>query len=144
VVDEGRVESRAWAGTRTWPVGRAGRPWDGIWPQAEFAVPARVRAWATAEVGAGRLLPWFAVAFGAGIVVYFAAEHEPAWWAASLLAVIAAIVAVPLRRRPIAFVIALGVFAITAGFAVATIKTALIDHPLLRYPGIMAQVPQAI
>jgi len=84
-----------------------------------------------AEVGAGRLLPWFAVAFGAGIVLYFAAEHEPAWWAASPLAVIAAIVLV--RRRPVAFVIALGVFAVCAGFAVATLKTALIDHPLLRY-----------
>jgi competence protein ComEC len=94
-----------------------------------------------AEVGAGRLLPWFAVAFGAGIVVYFAAEHEPALWAALPLAGIAAIAAVLLRRRPVAFVIALGVFALAAGFAVATLKTALIDHPLLRYPGIMAQTP---
>jgi hypothetical protein len=33
--------------------------------------------------------------------------------------------------------------ALAAGFAVATLKTALIDHPVLRYPGIMAQVPQA-
>jgi competence protein ComEC len=142
VVDEGRVESRARAGVRTWPVGRARSPWDGIWPQAEFAVPARIREWALAEVGAGRLLPWFAVAFGAGIVLYFAAEHEPAWWAASPLAVIAAIVPVLVRRRPVAFVIALGVSAVCAGFAVATLKTALIDHPLLRYPGIMAQAPQ--
>jgi competence protein ComEC len=134
VVDEGRVENRARAGVRTWPVGRARSPWDGIWPQAEFAVPARIRAWALAEVGAGRLLPWFAVAFGAGIVLYFAAEHEPAWWAASPLAVIAAIVPVLVRRRPVAFVIALGVFAVCAGFAVATLKTALIDHSLLRYP----------
>ncbi|MGC1351660.1 MAG: ComEC/Rec2 family competence protein [Xanthobacteraceae bacterium] len=133
MVDEGRVESRARAGVRTWPVGRARSPWDGIWPQAEFAVPARIREWALAEVGAGRLLPWFAVAFGAGIVLYFAAEHEPAWWAASPLAVIAAIVPVLVRRRPVAFVIALGVFAVCAGFAVATLKTALIDHPLLRY-----------
>jgi competence protein ComEC len=138
VVDEGRVESRARAGVRsgvrTWPVGRARRPWDGIWPQAEFAVPARVREWALVEVGAGRLLPWFAVAFGAGIVLYFAADHEPAWWAASPLAVVAAIAAVLLRRRPIAFVAAVGFFAVCAGFAVATLKTALIDHPLLRYP----------
>ncbi len=108
MVDEGRVENRARAGVRTWPVGRARNPWDGIWPQAEFAVPARIRVWALAEVGAGRLLPWFAVAFGAGIVLYFAAEHEPAWWAASPLAVIAAIVPVLVRRRPVAFVVALG------------------------------------
>jgi hypothetical protein len=42
-----------------------------------------------------------------------------------------------LRRRPIAFVAALGFFAMSAGFAVATLKTALIDHPLLRYPAYM-------
>jgi hypothetical protein len=33
-------------------------------------------------------------------------------------------------------VAALGLFALSAGFAVATLKTALIDHPLLRYPAI--------
>jgi competence protein ComEC len=145
VAGEGRVENRAQAGVRsgvrTWPVGRARNPCDGIWPQAEFAVPARIREWALAEVGAGRLMPWFAVAFGAGIVLYFAADHEPAWWAASPLAVVAAIVAVLLRRRPVAFVVGLGVFAVCAGFAVATLKTALIDHSLLHYPGIMAQTP---
>lgn len=86
------------------------------------------------EVGAGRLLPWFAVAFGAGIVLYFAADHEPAWWAAPPLAIIAATAAVLLRHRPVAFVLALGFFAIASGFAVATLKTALIEHPLLRYP----------
>jgi hypothetical protein len=80
--------------------------------------------------------PWFAVAFGSGIVLYFAADHEPVWWAA-------AIAAVPLRRRAIAFVVALGLLATAAGFATATVKTALIAHPLLRYPGIMAQTYRA-
>jgi competence protein ComEC len=50
-----------------------------------------------------------------------------------------AIAAVLLRRHPVAFVLGLGFFAIAAGFAVATLKTVLIDHPVLRYPGIMAQ-----
>ncbi len=66
------------AGTRTWPVDRARRAWTAAWLQAEFAIPARIREWAAIEVGTGRLLPWFAVAFGAGIVLYFTAEHEPA------------------------------------------------------------------
>ena len=101
---------------------------------SEFAVPARIREWALAEVGPGRLLPWFAVAFGAGIVLYFTAEREPAWWAASASAAAGAIAAVLLRRRPVGFVVALGLFAIAAGFAVATLKTVLIDHPVLRYP----------
>ena len=94
-------------------------------------MPARIREWAAVEVDAGRLLPWFAVAFGPGIVLYFTADHGPVWWAAS--AVAAAIAAVLLRRRAIAFVVALGLLAIAAGF-VATVKTALIAHPLLRYP----------
>lgn len=89
---------------------------------------------AVIEVGAGRLLPWFAVAFGAGIVLDFTAEREPAWWAASALAAIAIIVTALLRRRPVAFVLGLGLLGMAAGFAAATIKTALIDHPLLRYP----------
>ena len=45
-----------------------------------------------------------------------------------------AIAALLLRRRSIGFVVALGLFAIAAGFAVATLKTVLIDHPVLRYP----------
>jgi competence protein ComEC len=97
-------------------------------------VPARLREWAAGEIGAGRLLPWFAVAFGAGIVLYFAAEREPAWWAALSAAVVAAAATVLAHRRATAFVVALGVFAIAAGFAAATVKTALIDHPVLRYP----------
>jgi competence protein ComEC len=138
VADDDDTRSRARAGIRagirTWPLGRARPAWGHAWPRAEFAVPARIREWAAIEVGAGRLLPWFAVAFGAGIVLYFTAEHEPATWAASALAVVTIIAAVLLRRRPIGFVISLGFLAIAAGFAVATLKTALIDHPVLRYP----------
>ena len=145
MADEGGTRSRARTGTRTgvrtWPVGGVGTAWSGSRWRAEFAVPERIREWALAEVGPGRLLPWFAVVFGAGIVLYFTAEREPAWWAASASAGTGAIAAVLLRRRPIGFVVALGLFAITAGFAVATLKAVLIDHPVLRYPGIMAQTP---
>ncbi len=138
VADDGRAQSQAQsqaaAGTRTWPVGGARPAGSGFWPRSEFAVPARLREWAMAEVGAGRLLPWFAVAFGTGIVLYFTAEREPAAWAVSALAVAGAIPVVLLRRRPVAFVVALGFFAVFAGLAVATLKTALIAHPVLRYP----------
>jgi competence protein ComEC len=90
VADEGegrggeraRASARAGAraGARTWPLGGSRRPWvAAAWPRPEFAVPARLREWAQAEAGAGRLFPWFAVAFGTGIVVYFTAEREPVW-----------------------------------------------------------------
>ncbi len=130
---EGNPQSRAQAGTRTWPVGGTRQAWGAAWPSREFVVPARLREWAKAEVGAGRLLPWFAVAFGAGIVLYFTAEREPVWWAATALAAVGAAAAVLVRRHPVGFVLALGFFAVTAGFAVATLKTALIAHPVLRF-----------
>jgi hypothetical protein len=41
--------------------------------------------WALAEVAPGRLVPWLPVAFGFGIVGYFTADREPAWWAAAAL-----------------------------------------------------------
>jgi competence protein ComEC len=80
------------------------------------------------------LLPWLAVAFGFGIVIYFTAEREPAWWAALSFAGFCALCTMLLRRHHVAFVLALAVFAMAAGFVVATVKTALIEHTLLRFP----------
>ena len=138
-----RVRGRARAGVRTWPLSGAPWGWNGVWPQAEFAMPARIRAWAAAEIGAGRLFPWFAVAFGAGTVLYFSADHEPAWWAAVPALAVAAAAAVLLRHRPVAFVLALGFFAVSAGFAVATLKAALIEHPILRFPAYRVKATMA-
>jgi competence protein ComEC len=126
-----RVRTRAWV----WPAGagEARAAWDVVRSPSTLVVPARVREWAAIEVGAGRLLPWFAVAYGFGIVLYFTAEREPAWWAATILAALCATFAVLLRRQFIPFAIALGALGMAAGFAVATVKTVLIDHPVLRF-----------
>jgi competence protein ComEC len=115
-----------------WPRGAQG-PQGARWGAAWFAAPARIREWAAQEVAAGRLLPWFAVAYGAGIVLYFTAEREPALWAAAALASISVLAAVLLRRQIVPHVIALGAFALCLGFAVATLKTSLIYHPVLRF-----------
>jgi competence protein ComEC len=85
------------------------------------------------------LLPWFAVAYDAGVVLYFTAEREPALWVAAVPAAVCALGALLLRRQivPQRFVfnvIALGLFGIALGFAVATLKTTLIGHPVLRFP----------
>jgi len=93
-----------------------------------------LRRWALADVGPGRLMPWLAVAFGFGIILYFTAEQEPAIWAAIALAVIAGIGAVLARRRPIAFPLTLAIAAAAAGFATATVKRAMIAHPVLQAP----------
>jgi competence protein ComEC len=77
-----------------------------------------VRRWALAEVSAGRLVPWIAIAFGCGIIVYFAIDQEPAVWAAVLLVCIAVSISVFARRR---FV----VFAAAAAFAAARLSPPL-------------------
>jgi hypothetical protein len=76
----------------------------------------------------------FAVAYGAGVVLYFTAEREPPMWAVAVPTAVFALCALLLRRRIVSHVIALGLFGIALGFAVATLKTALIGHPVLRFP----------
>jgi competence protein ComEC len=90
---------------------------------------ARLKAWARAEAGAGRLLPWVPVAFGAGIALYFAADHEPVLWAAAALALMSSAGAFLLRRHRL-FPVAVMIAAIAAGFAVATARTARLARTL--------------
>jgi competence protein ComEC len=90
--------------------------------------------WARSEVAPGRLMPWLPVAFGFGIVGYFSADREPAWWAASALVVVSVAIAFVMRRWTLGFPLALGFAAIAAGFATATLKTARIAHPVLHIP----------
>lgn len=128
------VESRARTGTSTWPVGGTRARWAAARPGLEFVVPARIREWAAAELGAGRLMPWLAVAYGFGDVLYFTAEREPAAWAVLALAALGAASVMVARRSGIGFPLALAFAALTIGFAAATLHTAWIAHPVLRRP----------
>jgi competence protein ComEC len=74
------------------------------------------------------------VTFGAGIVAYFAIDGEPEPWAATLLLTLTVVVAILTRRQTVAFPLALGFAAVAAGFATATIKRAIIAHPVLITP----------
>jgi competence protein ComEC len=94
----------------------------------------QLHKWILVEVGPGRLVPWIAVSFGAGIVAYFAVDREPEPWAAVLLLTLTVAVAILARRQTVAFPLALGVAAVAAGFATATIKRAIIAHPVLFAP----------
>jgi competence protein ComEC len=91
----------------------------------------RLRAWALADTAAGRLMPWLAVAFGCGILLYFTAEQEPKLWAVALLATATIAGAVSARHRPVGFPVLLGLAALALGFAGATAKRALIAHPVV-------------
>src|SRR5207237_9610600 len=120
MVGQGRARGRA-ATWRPWIA--AGRRPALAWPDAlsDFARAAarRIRDWALADVGPGRLVPWLAVAFGFGIVLYFTADREPALWAAAALFVAACAAAVIGRRRTVAFLIALALAAAAVCFETA-------------------------
>ncbi len=121
----------------------AGRSAGHAVPQgAAWALRARqtLAGWATAEVAPGRLLPWLPVAFGTGIALYFAADREPAWWAAVAAAAAALAVVVATRRHPVGFPLALAAAAMACGFAIATLQTLRIAHPVMRASTWQAQV----
>ena len=82
-------------------------------------------------------MPWLPVAFAAGIALYFTAEREPSGWAASALIFVCVVSAILLRNRSVAFPLALAFTAVAAGFAVATLRTATIAHPVLQLPAML-------
>ena len=133
----GKGRAETWqpdAGARrplSWPVAKW--PWSDFWAEYAHAAAEQIRNWAWAETAPGRLMPWLPVAFGIGVVLYFAAAREPAMWAAVTLVVGCAAAAILLRAWPIAFPMALALTAMAAGFAVATLKTVLIAHPVLHH-----------
>ena len=121
---------------KTWDTGQ--RPAGVSVPTGISEATGRLReiisSWVAAEVAPGRLMPWLPVAFGFGIVIYFTAEREPAWWAALALALVAIVLAFLARRRAIAFPVALAFAAMALGLAAATLQTVRIGHVILQRP----------
>lgn len=95
------------------------------------AARARLGGWLAAELSPGRLFAWLPVCFGAGIVLYFAAETEPAMWAAALAFAGALALAVVIRRTGVPVLAALALLALTAGFLTATLRAHLVAAPVL-------------
>ncbi|MBX9777952.1 MAG: ComEC/Rec2 family competence protein [Xanthobacteraceae bacterium] len=122
-------------GEAVWPPAGGRRPaW--AWPDSlgglARPIGKRLRAWALADVGPGRLVPWLAISFGLGIILYFTADREPAPWAAMIVFVVAVAGAAVIRNRVIAFPLALALAAASAGFLAATAKRGFIAHPVLQ------------
>lgn len=138
--DERRPRARAWAAG----IDVARRRAVLALPDAAVAAADELRhtfvQWVRAELAPGQLLPWLPVAFGAGIIVYFTAEREPACWAALSIVFGSIALAVSARRRAVGFPAALGLAAIAAGFAVGVLQTARVAHPILVYPTWRANV----
>ena len=132
--ERSRARAKAWAAELDGARRRAGLLLPGEIAAALGRLRQILGQWALAEIAPGRLFPWLAVAFGAGIVFYFTADREPLWWAALALAVLGLAVAIAARHRAFGFPLALGFAAMTAEFAVPAIETARIAHPVLGYP----------
>lgn len=99
------------------------------------ALPA-IRAWLVEgiarEAEQRRLFPWLAVAFGAGIAVYFAAADGTPILAAPLVGAALALAPVPvLGARPVALALALAAAAAFLGFAAATWRVSQVAAPIL-------------
>jgi competence protein ComEC len=99
------------------------------------AVPA-LRHWLsdglTREAEQRRLFPWLAVAFGAGILTYFAAADGTPILAAPLVGAALALAPVPfLGARPAAMALALAATAAFLGFAAATWRVSQVAAPIL-------------
>jgi competence protein ComEC len=135
MAERGRGPGRTQGYAGTWPPRAAAQAGgfapsgSGLWP----ALIERLRAWVRAEAGAGRLLPWVPVAFGAGIAFYFAADHEPVAWITAATATTFCAAALLLRRQKL-FPLAVMIAAMAAGFATATWKTVRIAHGVLARP----------
>ncbi len=132
-----RGRAQAWLPWATpWAPSSARPTW--AWPEgfANLARPAarQIREWAIIETGVGRLVPWLAIGFGCGILLYFNIDQEPAPWAVAVLFIATAAGAASLRLRPVGFPLALFAAAMALGFATATIKRAVIAHPVLWLP----------
>jgi competence protein ComEC len=129
-----RARAKVWAPTSD----AARRPAGLLLPDGIVDAAGSLRGllaeWIAAEIAPGRLMPWLPVAFGFGIVAYFSADREPAWWAAVALAIAGLVITVLARHRAIGFPLVLGLTAVAAGFATATLQTERIAHPILRSP----------
>jgi competence protein ComEC len=133
VADEGRGRAR----TTTWqPRGAAAGQ---LQPSARWLSESfgRVFEWLrltlAEEAARAQLLPWIAVAYGAGIVVYFTAEREPLVSVVAPIAAVACLVAFLVRRSRF-YPTAVLATAVIAGFAAATVRTTIVAHDVLVRP----------
>jgi len=133
VADEGRAGAR----TTTWqPRGAAaGQLQPSVGQLSDYF--RRALEWLKLtladEAARAQLLPWLAVAYGAGIVLYFTAEHEPQVSVVAPIAAAGCVVAFLVRRSrfyPAAVLTAVAV----AGFATATVRTTIVAHDVLVRP----------
>ncbi|WP_439574874.1 ComEC/Rec2 family competence protein [Phreatobacter sp.] len=107
--------------------------WDGLSPLSDrlAALGGLCLRWLLTEVDRGRLFLGLPIAFAAGILLYFAAPDEPMLAAPVAMTAGLAIAAFRYRETQGLRVALVAAAMAGAGFSVATIKTALLAHPVL-------------
>ena len=74
---------------------------------------------------------WIPVGLGAGIVLYFSLNFEPAPYSGVLAALVSALMVIAARRRLLWFLVAVAVFGASIGFTAAQLRGALVAAPVL-------------
>lgn len=133
MVEWGRGRTRV----ETWPDAASRRrdawPWLDRLNKFAERLAAAIKSHAAVEAERAQLLPWIAIAFGAGITVYFAADREPVVLIVVPIAFSLVVAALLVRRLRLFAPVAL-LAAAAAGFAMATLKTERIAHGVLARP----------
>ncbi|MEI8144429.1 MAG: ComEC/Rec2 family competence protein [Alphaproteobacteria bacterium] len=96
-----------------------------------YAIFETLRAWLDLELARGRLFLALPVAFGTGILIYFSAPDEPNLVVSLALAIGLMAIAYRVRNQFGLYLITAALAAISAGHATATLRTALVAHPVL-------------
>jgi competence protein ComEC len=112
------------------------RPRGIAWPSLSLpslsGAREHLQRWLVSDAASGRLMPWLPIAFGVGVVVYFTAAREPILWIAPSVTAVLAVAAIVARARPLVFPLLLALTTAAAGFAVVSLKSARIVHPILQ------------
>ena len=101
------------------------------WRQALFAWLHRC---AREETEQRRLFLWLPVLFGAGVLLYFAADQEPLLWSGGVAAAVFGGAAFAMHRqgKPAAFALSLALAVLFAGFFAACLNTAMVTAPAVK------------
>lgn len=108
------------------------------WFRALARLPAGAGDWfhgaLREEIESRRLLPWLAVAYGAGILLAFAADGPPSFWPALAAGAVLAALAWRARAHLGRQVPLVALAALFLGFAASLLRMALVEAPVLSRP----------
>jgi competence protein ComEC len=122
----------------TWPVGGRMRVvpqvWHGYWLLGRTEIIKAFYNAIALEDTHQRLFLWLPVAAIVGVLLFFAADHDPSLWGAGIFAGGTIALVFTARRRPAAFQVSLLCASLASGFFLATLRTERIAAPVLEKP----------